>query len=366
MIGEPDKRAPERRASLMPGPHRGEKGPPLPVLALLFWLGAVAIACIPSEFDRQTSTLATPAPLKVQEAVRTDLDPTLDPTYTVNLPLIRSSAAPTATPAPSPTPAPVRFAVIGDYGSGDQNAAAVASLVQGWSPDFVITVGDNNYPSGAGATIDDNIGQFYHEYIHPYTGTYGEGASVNRFFPTLGNHDWDTPGAGPYLDYFSLPGNERYYDFVWSPVHFFALDSDSREPDGVNASSTQADWLQARLAAASEPWKIIYMHHPPYSSGLHGSITWMRWPFQDWGASAVLSGHDHTYERIQIDAFPYFVNGLGGGARYFFGIPVEGSQVRYNADYGAMLVEATAEAITFQFITQAGEIVDTFTLFAPW
>jgi hypothetical protein len=66
---------------------------------------------------------------------------------------------------------------------------------------------------------------------------------VNQFFPTLGNHDWYTPGAQPYLDYFHLPGNERYYDFVWGPVHFFAIDSDENEPDGVNQSSVQAKWL---------------------------------------------------------------------------------------------------------------------------
>jgi hypothetical protein len=280
--------------------------------------------------------------------------------------------------APIPSPSPtidqafetVRFAVIGDYGSGDQNEADVANLVKSWNPDLIITTGDNNYDYGAAETIDQNIGQFYHEFIYPYQGIYGQGADTNRFFPSLGNHDWYTlDGDGmpyPYLDYFKLPqresGNERYYDFEWGPVHFFALDSDSREPDGVGRSSIQAAWLQSRLAESTAPWKIVYGHHPPYSSGLHGSIDWMRWPFAEWGATAYLAGHDHTYERLVIDGFPYFINGLGGGRIYYFNIPLDGSQVRYNGDYGAMLVEATKQEIIFQFINRSGEVIDTYML----
>jgi tartrate-resistant acid phosphatase type 5 len=266
-------------------------------------------------------------------------------------------------PTATPTPPPVRFAVIGDYGSGRQAAADVAELVKSWEPDFIITTGDNNYPSGSAETIDRNIGQFYHEFIHPYLGQYGEGAETNRFLPTLGNHDWDTDRAKPYLDYFTLPGNERYYDFSWEMLHLFALSSDSREPDGVRSNSIQAAWLQEQLSASIAIWKIVYMHHPPFASGPHGNISWMDWPFREWGAHAVLAGHDHVYERIvREDGLPYFVNGLGGGAIYDFKTPVPGSQVRYNGDYGAMLVVATEMSLTFQFITRSGEIIDTFVL----
>ena len=256
-----------------------------------------------------------------------------------------------------------RFAVIGDYGSAGQSERDVANLVKSWSPDFIITTGDNNYPSGAASTIDQNVGQYYHDYISPYFGSYGAGASLNRFFPSLGNHDWYTTGAQPYLNYFTLPNNERYYEFISGPVHLFAVDSDPSEPDGTTRNSVQAAWLQNRLAAAPEPWKLVYFHHAPYSSGSeHGSSSWMQWPFQSWGASTVLSGHDHDYERILVGGFPYFVNGLGGVSRYAFGSPVAGSQVRYNGDYGAMLVTATTEDITFQFVTRGGTVIDTYTL----
>jgi len=120
----------------------------------------------------------------------------------------------------------LRFAVIGDYGSGSHVERDVAQMVKSWKPDFIATVGDNNYPIGETETIDQNIGRYFHEYISPYKGNYGTGATTNRFFPIIGHRDWDSPnGLQPYLDYFSLPGNERYYEFVWGPVHFFMLDT---------------------------------------------------------------------------------------------------------------------------------------------
>ncbi len=261
-------------------------------------------------------------------------------------------------------PSSIRFAVIGDYGESSQPELDVANRVKSWNPDFIITTGDNNYPDGAASTIDANIGQYYHAFIHPYTGSYGAGATVNRFFPSLGNHDWHAPNAQPYLDYFTLPGNERYYDYIRGPAHFFVIDSDDSEPDGNDDSSTQAAWLQGKLAASTSPWNIVYMHHSPYSSSSkHGSSSTLQWPFAAWGADAVLSGHDHTYERIFQNGIPYFVNGLGGRSSiYSFGAPIPGSQVRYNGDYGAMLVEANEQQINFRFITRTGALIDSYTL----
>ncbi len=256
-----------------------------------------------------------------------------------------------------------RFAVIGDFGDAGSAEEDVANLVHSWNVDFVITLGDNNYPDGKASTIDENIGQYYHQYIYPYVGPYGGGANVNRFFPSLGNHDWRTNPPQPYYDYFELPNNERYYDFVWGDVHFFALDSDTDEPDGVSENSVQGQWLQNALSTSISAWRIVYFHHAAYSSSSnHGSQEYMQWPFKDWGATAVLAGHDHTYERLIVDELLYFVNGLGGKSKYSFSTPIPGSQVRYNSDYGAMLVEANQDSITFKFYSRANDLVDTYTV----
>jgi tartrate-resistant acid phosphatase type 5 len=307
----------------------------------------------------ETATSTTELPTITQQWTATSTPFPIASQTPAIIPLSVDTATATATATPERV---VRFAVIGDYGSGNQNAGDVAALIKSWQPDVIITTGDNNYPMGEYETIDNRVGQFFSEYIFPYHGDYGKGGQENLFFPTLGNHDWMTDSAKPYFDYFTLPGNERYYDFSLGIVHFFAVDSDSNEPDGVGSSTKQAEWLMQSLAAATEPWKIVYMHQPPYSSGMHGSIDWAQWPYRAWGATAVLCGHDHDYERLIIDGFPYFVNGLGGGEIYDFDAPIDGSQVRYNSDYGAMLVTADTVQINFQFITRSGEVIDNYTI----
>ena len=255
------------------------------------------------------------------------------------------------------------FAVIGDYGSAGQPEADVAALVKSWQPEFIVTVGDNNYPDGEWATIDANIGHYYSDYIYPYVGEYGSTATENRFWPALGNHDLRTDSGQPYFDYFTLPGNERTYDFVAGPVHFFVLNSDPSEPNGRSVDSVQAQWLQAGLAASEQAWNLVVMHHTPYTSSLkRNSDKEIQWPFADWGATAVLSGHDHLYERFEVDGIPYFVNGAGGKALYNFGRPETDSIVRYNQDYGAMPVTASGTCINFSFYNINGDLIDSVTL----
>ena len=77
------------------------------------------------------------------------------------------------------------FAVIGDYGLAGPAEESVAELIKSWNPDLIVTTGDNNYPRGSPDTIDQNIGQYFHEFIYPYKGEFGPGASSKRFFPVL-------------------------------------------------------------------------------------------------------------------------------------------------------------------------------------
>ncbi len=261
----------------------------------------------------------------------------------------------------------LRLAVIGDFGNASQREKDVADMVKRWSVDSVVTVGDNNYPNGKASTIDKNIGQYYHDYIYPYQGSYGEGASENRFYPALGNHDWNTGNIDAHLDYFMLPGNERYYDVHLGPVHLFVIDSNEEEPDGRSSDSTQAEWLKTEMTASTAPWKLVSLHHPPYSSGgKHGDDQEIQWPFAEWGATSVLAGHQHRYERISRDNIPYFINGLGGRWRiHTFAGSVPGSAVRYNQDFGALLVTADAGCINFSFYNRSDELIDSVTIRRP-
>jgi hypothetical protein len=257
------------------------------------------------------------------------------------------------------------FAAVGDYGAPGRDPERVARLVASWNPEFVLSLGDNNYPTGEQSAIDSNIGRLYQAFIHPYKGRYGRGAAVNKFFPCLGNHDWDCRNCSsspkPYLDYFVLPGNERFYEFVKGHVHFFVLDSDPREPEGISVQSRQARWLQAVMARSTSVFKIVYFHHPPYASLAQEKV--MRWPFRLWGAHAVLNGHSHLYERYEVDGIPYIVNGLGGVGIPPWPLPHPANlKMQYNKKHGAMRVRVNGtSSMTFEFFSFDGKLVDTVT-----
>lgn len=266
---------------------------------------------------------------------------------------------------PSAAPGATRFAVIGDYGMGTPLTEHVALMVGSWNPDFIATVGDNNYPDGADETIDENVGQFYHRYIGNYRGRFGGGADTNRFFPSPGHVDWDTDALAPYLAYFTLPGNERYYDVRRGPVHLFLLDTDEREPDGTDAGSTQGRWLRRGLAASDAPWKLVLAHHAPYTSHAVPDNARMRWPFARWGADAVISGYYHIYERLEVNGIPYFVNGTGGTWTSHFAEIDRHSRFRYNEDLGAMIVDATPDSLVFRYVNRKGSVIDRLVLRKP-
>ncbi len=261
----------------------------------------------------------------------------------------------------------ITFACVGDYGR-EAAVQSVANFIASKNPDFIVTVGDNNYTPN-NTTVqswDDEVGRYYGQFIrYPAgsTSSFAPGPAVNKFFPALGNHDWDANIAGWY-NYFELPNNERYFDVVKGPVHLFFIDSDARETDGNTSASTQGQWLQSRLGASVSPWRIVLFHHPSYSSSsVHGNTPALQWPFATWGASIVLTGHDHTYERIVKSGFNYIVNGIGGRPLYAFrSTPEPGSIVRYNANYGAVFVTANDSMLTLRAFTIGNVLIDSLTL----
>jgi hypothetical protein len=263
----------------------------------------------------------------------------------------------------------LRFAAIGDYGDGQSGAAQVADLIADQVVDIVVTTGDNTYGN---TNFDDHVGQFYSQYIGDYVGVYGPGAPVNRFFPALGDSTYDFNGLNDYTDYFTLPGagiptsgtapSERYYDFVQGAVHFFVLNSNPQEPDGITSTSTQAQWLEQALAASTSQWQVVTLHHPPFSSGVYPDYPDIDWPFAAWGADAVLFGHEHVYERLTHDGIPYIITGLGGGGIYSMQTPHPESELFYNDDYGALIGTTCDAAIVFELHSITDGLIDTHTI----
>ena len=293
------------------------------------------------------------------------LTPTTTPMTTAAPETTTTIATTTSSVAPTP---PSTFAIIGDYGNAGPEEVAVSAMIHDLRPEYIATVGDNAYgPAG----FDAVVGQYFADYIGDYTGVHGDGAGVNRFFPALGNHDYTDVGIDEYLDFFTLPGagyasssgNERYYDVVLGPIHWYLVNSDGREPDGITADSAQAAWLEARLAASTEPWQVVAFHHAPYGSAHHGGEEALRWPFAAWGADLVLTGHNHNYERFAVDGITYVTVGLGRTNVPLDGDPDPHSVFFYGGvDSGALFIEACDTALSAEFRTIGAGVVDTFTI----
>jgi hypothetical protein len=148
----------------------------------------------------------------------------------------------------------------------------------------------------------------------------------NVLYPALGNHDRQGRGrtADAYRSWFSVPENspdpERYYAFTYGASRFLVLDSNLYS----FALTDQTAWIEKELAAARDDRRVrhifVVMHHPPYSISLHGGQRDLRerWTplFEKYGVAAVFSGHDHVYERAEVDGLHYFVTGGGGAPLY--------------------------------------------------
>src|SRR5579862_576255 len=218
-----------------------------------------------------------------------------------------ASAAQGQAPVPLPNKADtLHFAVIGDNGTGDRPEYEVASQMAAWYAKFpfplVVMVGDNIYGS-------DRPQDFVKKFEAPYQALLDKGV---KFYACLGNHD---SREQRYYKLFNMDG-QLYYSFKApkQDVRFFALES-------TYMDETQLKWIDNELSKSKEKWKVVFFHHPLYSSAMtHGSTLKLREVleplFIKYGVSLVLNGHDHTYERVKPqNGIQYFVEGSSGQLR---------------------------------------------------
>ena len=242
----------------------------------------------------------------------------------------------------------VRFAVIGDNGTGDEAQYAVgrqmASARATFPYDLVLMLGDNLYRRASPEV-------YASAFERPYKALLDAGV---LFVAVLGNHD--SPESVRYPRW-NMNGR-RYFTFTRGHVRFFAIDTNLLDAE-------QLDWLGRALDEAQEPWKIAYFHHPIYSNGKrHGSNVELRVRleplFVRHGVQVVFSGHDHFYERLKPQkGITYFVAGAGGQLRKGGVDRSATSAVVFADDQSFMLVEVTQQALRFRAITRSGTVIDS-------
>lgn len=269
------------------------------------------------------------------------------------LPILAAAALLSAQELKLPNkPDTFRFAVIGDSGTGERPeyevGARLAEYRQKFKFDTVLMLGDNMYGS-------QKPRDFAKKFEEPYKPLLDSGC---KFYAALGNHD--DPNQRSYK-LFNM-GGERFYTFKpRADIRFFALDSNYMD-------KAQLSWLEKELDASGSAWKIVYFHHPLYSSGgKHGSDTQLRGVLEPLlvkhEVSLVLAGHDHFYERIKPQrGITYFV--IGGSAKLREGNVHKSdfTAQAFDTDNSFVLMEIDGDTLYFQAISRTGKTIDSGTV----
>lgn len=330
----------------MPRPYRQN----LTLSTLLFCIVCLLVACTTPIGAQQSPPAPLPAPV------------------------------PAPTPAPVPEPVPVERVTIaaagdiacspsdGNYNSGDGlsnycGMKATSDLILSHSVDAVLALGDLQYSQG-------RLGAFEAS----YDPTWGRFKAIT--YPAPGNHEYYTADASGYYSYFGQQAGDPakgYYSFNLADWHLVALNSNCDAVGGCGEGSAQLEWLQADLAANPSTCTLAYWHHPRFSSGPHGSdpITSALWDtLQAAGATLVLSGHDHSYERFALQTsagdlatagLRQFVVGTGGIGFYDEKQLQAHSEVLIQDEFGVLFLTLEPASYTWSFESIAGEVLDAGT-----
>lgn len=240
-----------------------------------------------------------------------------------------------------------------------------AKLLDG-IPGTVFTVGDNAYPSGKAW-----------QFGLCYGASWGRHKARTR--PAPGNHDYLTPGASGYFDYFGTnagPPGRGYYSYERGGWHVVSLDSNAcGQAGGCGAASPMVSWLRRDLAANPTKCTLAYFHHPLFSSGSeHGDQPQVRpiWEvLYAAEADVVVGAHDHDYERFAPQrpdgtrdaarGIRQFVVGTGGPTDDWFGETVHGfgeaapnSEAREAGSSGVLKLTLKPGSYTWEFVSVRG------------
>ena len=245
-------------------------------------------------------------------------------------------------------PGSIRFAVIGDMGTGElpqyEIGMKMNSLRETSHFDFVLMLGDNIYGGS-------NPSDYRKKFELPYKGLLDAGV---QFYGALGNHD--SPNEKFYKP-FNMNG-QQYYTYKKGNVQFFVLDSNYMKPE-------QFSWLEKELQKSGADWKICYFHHPLYSSGsFHGASAELRGLleplFMKYGVQVVFAGHDHVYERTKPqNGITYFTEGAAGELRKGDLKKTDLTAAGYDQDRSFMLIEIAGDDLNFQTMSRTGTKVDS-------
>lgn len=197
-----------------------------------------------------------------------------------------------------------KVVIYGDSRTGTQEHKKIISLITKRQPEAVFNVGD---------IVEEGSKPDEWPVFNEITKDIRSNAN---YYVALGNHEQDSPN---FYNNFELPGNEQWYSVNFNKIHFTVLDSNK----DLGLGSQQYKWFENDLANVGKDikFKVVVLHHPPYSTGKHeedelGLRKTIVPLIEKYKVNVVFTGHDHHYERSEVNGIAYFVVGGGGAPLY--------------------------------------------------
>ena len=246
----------------------------------------------------------------------------------------RTRAAGTFTTAPSDLRSPIRFAVIGDYGSGNDHEWAVGRVLAAQQPDFILTAGDNSYLVALPALLDRNIFDPLHD------------AMANApLWATLGEHDLFIDGGKTITSALHLPDGGKHYSVRYGPIQIVAL--------GLQADAPGLTYARRALAEPGPSARFILVHRPIRAGNPILPLLRAR------HVTAILAGHLHRYERQVVGGVLEFTAGTSGEGPGDPGHtrPSPGAAISL-LDYGLLRVDVSSGGVAYAFVDERGRVLD--------
>ena len=241
------------------------------------------------------------------------------------------------TPPPSPGD-PVRFIITGDYGAGGEDEYAVARVAAAQGPAFTVSTGDNVYLTAAPVLFDQTI-------FRPLRPLLAQGPLLG----VVGDHDTLWKGGRPLAETLGWPGGGDRSVQRYGRLAFITL--------GVEGDAADLPFLRSALARtrdADARWVLI--HRPPEAGNPVLPVV------ADAGAAAVLSGHNHRYERRTVDGVLCLTVGTGGAPRSDGDefTPESADAVVSIAEFGAVRADYRRGEVAYAFIDLRGQVLGRF------
>lgn len=263
----------------------------------------------------------------------------------------------------------LNFLAVGDWGVSGSNelrsvSTAMTRHARSTGPRFVISLGDNFYPSGVWSVTDPL-------WTSAFEDPFCDGALMCPWYPVLGNHDYKSRPAAQ-IEYtaastrWNMPSHfYRKTDVLHdgSTVELFFLDTTALASGRLSwqrllsshSPEQQIAWLERGLAASTSRWKIVVGHHPVFSGGPHGNtkvlVDHVRPLLEKYGVKIYINGHDHNFQHIESAGVHYFTAGNGSELKP----PHRTDATRFSSQtLGFVSAKITSAALTITLVDTSG------------